>query len=89
VLFGSLLEQLCYVLFIVISCLLVIFHFTAWLDLSSNSLMGTIPNQLGLLTKLSKSSVAWLLVVMNVMCFSLFSHACHFSFYSLVGNLQQ
>ncbi len=69
---------------IVISCLLVIFHFTAWLDLSVNSLMGTIPSQLGLLTKLSKLSVVWLLVVMIVL--SCVFHwtlmiACHFSFY--------
>jgi hypothetical protein len=62
------------------------FHSTDTLILYSNSLTGTIPSQLGLLTKLSKLSVVWLLVVMIcvVMCFSLYSHACfcHFSFYS-------
>jgi hypothetical protein len=55
------------VFFIVLSCLLVIFHFTAELSLWGNSLTGTIPSQLGLLTKLSESSVVWLLVVMIVL----------------------
>jgi hypothetical protein len=50
--------------FMVLSCLFVIFYSTADLYLSGNRLMGTIPSQLGLLTKLSKSSVVWLLVVM-------------------------
>jgi hypothetical protein len=44
-------------------------HSTAGLGLSFNSLIGTIPSQLGLLTKLSKSSVVWLLVVMIVCVF--------------------
>jgi hypothetical protein len=66
----------------VLSCLLVIFHSTAQLYLWSNTLTGTIPSEVGLLSKLSKSSVAWLLVVMKVMCFSLYSHAC-FSFFIL------
>ncbi len=43
--------------FILLSCLLVIFHSTAYLDLSVNSLMGTIPSEVGLLTKLSESSI--------------------------------
>jgi hypothetical protein len=47
--------------------LLVIFHSTAGLFLYNNSLTGTIPSQLGLLMKLSKSSVVWLLVVMIVL----------------------
>jgi hypothetical protein len=55
------------VFFIVLSCLLVIFHSTDTLSLYSNSLTGTIPSQLGLLTKLSKLSVVWLLVVMIVL----------------------
>jgi hypothetical protein len=46
----------------VLSCLLVIFHSTAQLYLWGSNLMDTIPSQLGLLSKLSKSSVAWLLV---------------------------
>jgi hypothetical protein len=62
-------------------------HSTAVLSLSSNSLTGTIPSQLGLLSKLSKSSVVWLLVVMIVL--SCVFHctlilACHFSFYRLL-----
>jgi hypothetical protein len=47
--------------------LLVIFHSTVDLDLSGNRLMGTIPSEVGLLTKLSESSVVWLLVVMIVL----------------------
>jgi hypothetical protein len=54
------------VFLILLSCLLVIFYSTDRLGLSLNSLMGTIPSELGLLTKLSKSSVVWLLVVMTV-----------------------
>jgi hypothetical protein len=50
------------VVMIVLSCIIhcnlmlafVIIHSTAFLSLYDNSLMGTIPNQLGLLTKLSK-----------------------------------
>jgi hypothetical protein len=38
------------------------FHSTDTLDLSFNSLMGPIPSELGLLSKLSKSSVVWLLL---------------------------
>jgi hypothetical protein len=53
------------VVMIVLSCVfhwtlmraLVIFDSTAYLDLCCNSLTGTIPSQLGLLTKLSKSSI--------------------------------
>jgi hypothetical protein len=43
--------------FIVLSCLLVIFHSTADLYLNGINLTGTIPSQLGLLRKLSKSSI--------------------------------
>jgi hypothetical protein len=45
------------VFFMVLSCLLVIFHSTAYLDLSVNSLTGTIPSEVGLLTKLSESII--------------------------------
>jgi hypothetical protein len=56
-------------------------HSTAHLGLSVNSLTGTIPSEVGLLTKLSESSVVWLLVVMIVL--SCVFHctlilACHF-----------
>jgi hypothetical protein len=73
------------VLLIVLLCLLVIFHSTAYLDLSYNSLMGTIPSEVGLLTKLSESSVVRLLVVMIVLSCAFHCTlmlACHFSFYS-------
>jgi hypothetical protein len=61
-------------------------HSTAYLDLWHNSLMGTIPSEVGLLTKLSESSIVSLLVVMIVL--SLYSHAClSYSFYSLLGSL--
>jgi hypothetical protein len=55
------------VFFIVLSCLLVIFHSTAYLFLSKNYLTGTIPSELGLLSNLCESSVVWLLVVMIVL----------------------
>jgi hypothetical protein len=78
---------------IVLSCLLVIFHSTADLYLSYNSLTGTIPSEVGLLTKLSESSSVWLLVVMIVLSCVFFlctlMLACHFTFYSWVGSLQQ
>ncbi len=46
------------------------------LSLSSNSLTGTIPTEIALMSNLCESSLVWLLVVMIVMCFSLYSHAC-------------
>jgi hypothetical protein len=52
------------VFFIGQSCLLVIFHSTAYLDLSVNSLKGTIPSEVGLMSNLGEFSVVWLLVVM-------------------------
>jgi hypothetical protein len=72
--------------------LFVIFHSTASLSLYSNSLMGTIPSELGLLSKLSESSVVWLLVVMIVL--SCVFHCtlmlpCHFSFYSFLVSHNQ
>jgi hypothetical protein len=60
------------VFLIVLSCLLVIFHSTAGLSLSGNSLTGIVPSEVGLLTKISESSVVWLLACCNdcvVMCF--------------------
>ncbi len=69
--------------FIVLSCLLVIFHSTAYLDLSDNSLMGTITKEIALMSNLCESSVVWLLVVMIVICVfhCTLMLACHFSFY--------
>jgi hypothetical protein len=55
------------VFFIVLSCLLVIFHSTAELYLSENSLKGTIPSQIAVMSNLCESSVVWLLVVMIVL----------------------
>jgi hypothetical protein len=55
------------VFFIVLSCLLVIFHSTAWLNLFNNSLMGTIPSQIAMMSNLCESSVVLLLVVMIVL----------------------
>jgi hypothetical protein len=46
----------------------VIFHFTAGLDLSGNSLMGMIPSQIALMSNLCEWSVVWLLVGMIVLC---------------------
>jgi hypothetical protein len=44
--------------------LLVIFHSTAGLALSLNSLTGTIPSEIALMSNLGESRVVWLLVVM-------------------------
>jgi Gpi18-like mannosyltransferase len=55
------------VIFIVLSCLLVIFHSTAELDLFHNGLTGTIPSEVGLMSNLGESSIVWLLVVMIVL----------------------
>jgi hypothetical protein len=80
------------VFFIVLSCLLVIFHSTAGLALSWNSLMGTTPSQIGLLSNLSESSVVWLLVatiVSSCVFHCTLMLACHFSFYSCVVALRQ
>jgi hypothetical protein len=55
------------VFFIVLSCFLVIIHFTAELYLSANSLTGSIPTEIALMSNLSESSVVWLLVVMIVL----------------------
>jgi hypothetical protein len=47
------------------------------LSLTFNNLYGTIPNELALLSNLSKLSVVWLLAVMIVvMCVSLYANAC-------------
>jgi hypothetical protein len=62
-------------------------HSTAGLSLYSNSVKGTIPSEVGLLLKLSESSVVWLLVVMIVLScvFSLYSHACLSFFIKQLG----
>jgi hypothetical protein len=55
------------VFFILLSCLLVITHSTARLDLSSNSLTGTMPTEIALMSNLCESSVVCLFVVMIVL----------------------
>jgi hypothetical protein len=55
------------VFFILLSCLLVIIHSTDTLVLYNNSLIGTIPSEVGLMSNLGESSVVWLLVVMFVL----------------------
>jgi hypothetical protein len=54
------------------------FHSTADLSLWGNSLTGTIPSQIALMSNLCESSIVWMLVVMIVLScvFSLYSHAC-------------
>ncbi len=84
--------------FILLSCLLVIFHSTDYLDLYKNSLTGTMPSVVGLLTKLSESIVVWLLVAMIVFscvfyCTLMLACHIHFTAYldlsvnSLVGTI--
>jgi hypothetical protein len=55
------------VFFIVLSCLLCHFHSKDWLSLWGNSLTGTIPTEIALLSNLGESSVVLLLVVMIVL----------------------
>jgi hypothetical protein len=55
------------VFFIVLSCVLVIFHSTAELYLWGNTLTGTIPSQITMMSNLCESRVVWLLVVVIVM----------------------
>jgi hypothetical protein len=54
--------------FIMWTTLMLAFHFhsTARLDLSGNSLTGTIPTEIALLSNLCESSVVWILVLMIV-----------------------
>jgi hypothetical protein len=79
------------VFFIVLSCLLVIFHSTDELYLGSNNLTGTIPSEIGLLTNLCESSVVWLLVVMIVLCVfhCTIMLNCHFPLYRFVVSPRQ
>jgi hypothetical protein len=74
--------------FIVLSCLLVIFHSIDYLDLSINSLTGTILSQIGLLTKLSESSIVRLPVVMIVVMFFQCTLMLVYLFYRFLGSLQ-
>jgi hypothetical protein len=63
------------VVMIVLSCVyhctlmfaFVIIHSTVGLWLSDNSLTGTIPSQIALMSNLCESSIVWLLVVMIVL----------------------
>jgi hypothetical protein len=73
------------VFFIVLSCLLFIFHCTDSLGLVDNNLMGTIPSQIALMSNLCESSFVWLLFVMIVLScvfYCTLMLAFHFSFYS-------
>jgi hypothetical protein len=59
-------------------------HSTASLLLSYNSLTGTIPSEVGLMSNLSESSIVWLLVMFYIVlsCFLVI-----FPFYSLLAAL--
>ncbi len=45
-------------------------NITCHLDLASNSLSGTLPSEVGLLTQLSESPFVWLLIVMSCCVFA-------------------
>jgi hypothetical protein len=68
----------------------VIFHFTDSLSLWYNSLTGSIPSEIALLTNLGESSVVWLLVVtIGVVFFMVLTCGRNFSFYRFVVSLEQ
>jgi hypothetical protein len=63
------------------------------LDLFGNDLVGTIPNELALLSNLGELSVVWLLVVVMIVLSCAFHCtlmlACHFLLYRFVVSLRQ
>jgi hypothetical protein len=54
---------LCFHCALMLGLLAFHFHSSVWLSLRDNSLMGTIPNQIGSLTNLCRSCIVWSLVV--------------------------
>jgi hypothetical protein len=69
------------VFFVVISCLLVIIYSTDTLDLSGNSLTGTIPSQIALISGLGESSVVrlrFVMIVLSCVFHCALTLACHF-----------
>ena len=55
---------------------------------TSNSLTGSIPSEIALLTNLGESSVVWLLVVtIGVVFFIVLTCCRHYSFYRLLVSL--
>jgi hypothetical protein len=66
-------------------------HSTDELHLNDNSLKGTIPTEIALMSNLCESSVVWLLVAMIVLCVChcTLMLACHFTFYSCIVSQQQ
>jgi hypothetical protein len=74
------------------ACVFSFFIPSDLLDLYDNSLTGTIPSQIALMSNLGESSVVWLFVVMIVLSYIFHCTlmlACHFSFYRLLGSLRQ
>jgi hypothetical protein len=76
------------VFLIVLLCLLFIFHSTAYLDLSVNSLTGTIPSQILLMSKLCECSVVWLLVLMDCCHVFFIVLSCLLVIFHSTDNLQ-
>jgi hypothetical protein len=76
---------------VLLSCLFVILYSAASLDLCCNSLTGTIPSQISLLTQLRESSVV-LFTCCKDCCHAFFfvlSLANHCLFHSSIGSPQQ
>ena len=73
------------VFFIVLSCLSSFFILQLTLYLSDNSLTGSIPSEIALLTNLGESSVVWLLVVTIGVVFFIVLSCCVVIFHSTAG----
>jgi hypothetical protein len=85
------------VVMILVSCVVhctlmlafVIFHSTDGLNLSGNSLMGTIPTEIALLSNLGESSIVLFACCNDCVVMCVFHCLLVISFYRYVGSLGQ